>query len=106
MSPNAASSSQIVEVFFSAESQMALHVAESPGPLDLPVDLLDMIIHLRCQHSTTFGTTSLKHPSSVFGAHAVTKTVHADTAALLGLVCALWHTETSFKKRAQGALSG
>jgi len=85
---------------------MALHVAEPPGPLDLPVDPLDVIIHLRCQHSATFGATSFKHPSSVFGAHAVTETMHADTAALLGLVCALWHTETSFKKRAQGALSG
>jgi hypothetical protein len=96
----------MVEVFFPAESQMALHVAKSPGPLDLPVDLLDVIIHLRCQHSATFGPTGLKDPSPISGAHAVTKPVHADTAALLGLVCALGHTETSFKKRAQGALSG
>jgi 2,4-dienoyl-CoA reductase-like NADH-dependent reductase (Old Yellow Enzyme family) len=95
----------MVKVFFPAESQMALHVAETPRPLDLPIDLLDVIVHLRRQHATTFGTPGLKHPTAIPGVHTVAKTVHANTATSLGLVCALWHTETSFKKRAQGALS-
>jgi hypothetical protein len=105
MSPNAASSSQMVKVFFPAESQMALHVAETPGPLDLPVDLLDVIIHFRRQHATTFGATGFEHAAAIPGAHTAAKTVHANPASSFGLVCALWHSETSFKKRAQGALS-
>jgi hypothetical protein len=59
--------------------------------LTVPVDALDVIIHGNSQLMSTFCPAGFDNSPAVSSSHSCTKTMHAYTAADLGLVGSLWH---------------
>ncbi len=95
------SSPHPLEIFRSGQSKLALHPyldmdslpAKTAG-IDLPTDFLDVLVGSDRQLMTTTQATALEDVSPVGGGHAASKTVYADTAANLRLVCSFGHSKT------------
>jgi len=59
--------------------------------LALPVDLLDVVIHTRGQAIAALQAAAFEDITATTGRHTLPETVHAHSAADLGLVSSLWH---------------
>lgn len=73
------------------DSRGKLPPLEKTMDLTVPVGVLDVIVLRHGQAITSLGATALENPASVWGCHAGTKTVNAQTAADFRLVCTLGH---------------
>jgi hypothetical protein len=82
---------------------MALH--RSQHTLCFPVDFLDVVVHFDRQQLTAFGPAILQDLATTACLHPLAESMDANTATFLGLIGTFWHSRTSFKKRAQGAIS-
>ena len=60
-------------------------------PLALPVDLLDVLVHLGGQAMTTFLAAALEHFAPTLGGHASAESVNARPTANFRLIGSFWH---------------
>jgi len=59
--------------------------------LALPVDALDVLVHLRSQAVAAFRTAALENITATFRSHASTKAVNTGSPTNFGLICPFWH---------------
>jgi hypothetical protein len=84
---------------------MTLHSGQPGNQLRFPVDFLDVVVHLGRQLLATLRPAIFQDFATTTRLHSLAESMHANATPFLGLVGAFWHSMTSFKKRAQGAIS-
>jgi hypothetical protein len=97
--PNSPGGPQPVKIFLAMESQMTLHNRDHHRSLiALPVNLLDVVVHLGRQDLTAPGAARFEHPPPILGLHTLAETMDAHAAAFLRLIGTFWHVRNLFQK--------